>query len=106
MDTPSLEDKFRMPRANSDQALLTAARAFADDAEPLKDVFIAHELPSTFLDDLRTEIDAVERAAQAQATGRELSAGAAAQIEAALETALTAVQRLDVIVVNRLRDDR
>ena len=59
-DTPGLEDKFRLPRSGSDQALLNAARAFAMDAVPLKAAFIRHEMPANFLEELQTQIDAFE----------------------------------------------
>ena len=103
-DTPGLEDKFRMPRQHNDQALLDAARAFAQDAEPLAQAFITHELSPTFLTDLRAEIGEFERAAHDHVAGIETSIAAGAEIEAAVETALAAVHRLDAIVRNRLRD--
>src|SRR5438309_1464910 len=47
LDTPGLENKFRMPRSGSDQALLYAARAFATDAVALKAEFLRHEMNAT-----------------------------------------------------------
>ena len=52
LDTPGLDDKFRLPRSNAERAWLTAARTFHADALPLKDDFIAHEMPADFLDTL------------------------------------------------------
>jgi hypothetical protein len=52
MTLPGVLDKFRMPSSDSDQALLTAARAFAINAEPLKAEFIKRSLAETFLTDL------------------------------------------------------
>src|SRR5690349_3604751 len=44
LDTPGLQNKFRMPREGGDQTLLTAARVIAADAEAYRAEFIKHEL--------------------------------------------------------------
>jgi hypothetical protein len=61
-DVPGLDEKFRVPRNNNDQQLLSTARASATDAVPLSAQFIAYELPADFLDDLNAHIDALETA--------------------------------------------
>ncbi|MDQ3745018.1 MAG: hypothetical protein M3444_11605, partial [Acidobacteriota bacterium] len=81
LDMPGLENKFRMPRSGSDQALLHAARAFATDAEPLKDEFIRHELAASFIEDLKSDIANLERAMSVQNTGRGAHVAATASIE-------------------------
>jgi hypothetical protein len=105
LDIPGLENKFRMPRSGSDQALLYAARAFLGDAEPLKDEFIRHELPATFLEDLRADITNLERAMSRQNTGRGAQVTATASIEQTVERGMNALRRLDAIVRNKFRDD-
>lgn len=105
LDVPGLENKFRMPRSGSDQALLYAARAFLADAEPLKDEFIRHELPATFLEDLRADIANLERAMSGQNTGRGAQVTATASIEPTVERGMNALRRLDAIVRNKFRDD-
>jgi hypothetical protein len=45
-----------LPKVLSNQALLMTARAFAHDAEPIADRFIAHVMPKTFLADLEAAI--------------------------------------------------
>src|SRR2546421_12426656 len=52
IDSPGLEQKFRVPRGENDEILIAAARAFATDAVPLSAQFIAHEMPATFVDDM------------------------------------------------------
>src|SRR5205085_10383116 len=42
INDPGLADRFRMPHSNGDQALLSAARAFATDAVAYKAEFIKH----------------------------------------------------------------
>src|SRR5262245_41839789 len=40
-DKPGFDDPFRTPRLRSDQALVTAGRVFAREAEQVKDVLVA-----------------------------------------------------------------
>ena len=105
LDVPGLEDKFRLPRSGSDQALLTTARVFAADAAPLKAEFVRHELPADFLEDLNRDIEAFERAVNSQNTGKGAQVTATAAIDAAVERGMNAVQRLDAVVRNKFRDD-
>ena len=51
-EVPGISEKFRMPAVGNDQILLTTARAFGVEAEPLATQLIAHELPANFLDGL------------------------------------------------------
>ncbi len=62
IDTPGLEKLFRVPRGENDQIMLAAARAFAADAVPFAAQFVAHELPATFIDDLKASIANLEAA--------------------------------------------
>jgi hypothetical protein len=106
LDTPGLENKFRMPRSGSDQALLYAARAFAADAAPLKAEFLRHELHASFIEDLQAEIADLERAMGGQNTGRDAHVTATASADSTVERGMNAVRRLDAIVRNKYRDDR
>lgn len=105
LDTPGLENKFRLPRSGSDQALLNTARAFAADAAQVKAAFIRHELPTTFLEDLQMDIADLERAIGSQNTGRGAHVTATASIDAAVERGMNAVRKLDAIVRNKFRND-
>jgi len=106
LDAPGLGDKFRMPRTNGEQALLSTGRAFAQDARACAAAFVAHGLPLTFRKDLDAAIRGFETAIRDHAAGRETEVAARAAFDAAMEAALTAVWRLDAIVANRLCDDR
>src|SRR5207244_11705775 len=92
-------------RGTSDQRLLNAARAFLRDARPLAKSFIAHDMPVNFLSDLRADIDAFEQATRDRTAGKDTHIAARAGIESAMEAGLTAVQRLDAIMANSLRED-
>ena len=105
LDTTGLDDKCRVPRGHSDQRLLNGARAFAQDAQPLSAAFVAHKMPATFLTDLNADIKDFEQATQHHSAGREAQGAARAALEAALAAGLTAVNRLDAIVPNTLRND-
>jgi hypothetical protein len=104
IDMPGLGARFRMPSARNDHELATAAGSFGRAAAPLKTQFLAHGMPKTFLADLRTALEAFERATQDRLAAREASAGAKAGIATALEAALLALTRLDAVVLNTLRD--
>lgn len=100
-DVPGIEDKFRLPRGNNDQNLLSAARAFAADAEPLAAKFIAHELPADFLEDLRADIAALEEAINRQSSGVGDHVAANAAIDDAIGRGTEIVSKLDAIVKNK-----
>jgi hypothetical protein len=99
-DVPGLDDKFLLP-PNNDQLLLNAARAFATDATPLRAQFIAHELPANFLEDLNSDILALETAISAQSGGVGDHVAAAASIDDAMSRGLDTVRKLDTIVQNK-----
>jgi hypothetical protein len=103
--TPGLEDKFHLPDPQTDEAVLTAGRVFARDAAAFKSQFVGHGMPETFLADLDDLVVTFEKATRHRDAGRNEQTAARASIAAALESGMAAVQRLDVIVANRLQDD-
>jgi hypothetical protein len=100
-DIPGLDDKFRIPRNNNDQQLLSAARAFAADAEPLAAQFIAHEMPADFLANLNADIAALETAISNQASGVGAHVSAGAGLDDAMDRADEVMRRLDAIMRNK-----
>jgi hypothetical protein len=105
LDTPGLETKFRMPRSGTDQALITAGRAFAADAVPLAGEFQKHEMPADFIDELNADIAALEEAISGRARHRDSHVAATASLDATVDRGIKAVQRLNAIVRNKFRDD-
>jgi hypothetical protein len=103
--TPGMDDKFRMPRGNNDQALLNAARAFAADLDPLSALFIGHELPADFLSDLNLDINNMQAAIDNQANAVEDHVAAGVAIDDSIEQGMQAVRVLDAIVRNRYAND-
>jgi hypothetical protein len=71
----------------------------------LAKAFVAHDMPTNFLSELNADLQELEQAIRAHAVGKDTHVAARAGIDTAMEAGLTAVQRLDAIVANRLRDD-
>ena len=106
LDTPGLEDKFRMPRGRpTDVELLSVARAFAADALPLKDEFIRYGLPADFLARLNAAIAAFEQAIDKQQTSRRSQVASTAGLPEAVERGVNKVRQLNAVVRNTFRDD-
>ncbi|HMG73516.1 MAG TPA: hypothetical protein VK582_08445 [Pyrinomonadaceae bacterium] len=105
IDTPGLEKLFRVPRGENDQIMLAAARAFAADAVPFAAQFVAHELPETFIDDLKASIANLEAAISHQSGAIGERAGSRAGIAAILEETMITLRKLDPIVRNKYADD-
>jgi hypothetical protein len=103
--TPGLEDRFRMPRGNNDQALINTARAFSQDAAQIIDRFVGFGLPMEFRDDLDTAIRQFETAVDQQNAGRDTHVAATMAIDDALERGINIVRQLDAIVRNRYAGD-
>ena len=104
LGTNGLEAKFRMPRSGGKQALLNAARAFAQDVLPLKKQFLGLNMPADFLDTLEASIAECEAAFHLQAAGVSQKGTATVSLKDTFHTALVAVNVLDRIVRNTFRD--
>jgi hypothetical protein len=100
-DVPGIADMFRVPHNNNDQELLAFARAVAVKAVPFAALFISHELPADFIQDLQDDVTALEKAISEQASGTGEHVNARAEIRADLEAADLAKRKLDVIMRNK-----
>jgi hypothetical protein len=100
-EVPGIENKFRLPRDGNDQSLLSAARAAANDALPLKAQFIAHEMPADFLEDLNEDIADMEAAISSQSSGVGDHVAAGAAIDDAFARGMVLLRRLDAIMQNK-----
>jgi hypothetical protein len=105
LNTPGLDDKFRVPQESNDQKLIAAARGFARDAAPLAAQFIAHELPSNFIEELNADIAALEAAIDHHTDAVGDHVGARAGIDTAIDEAAGIVRQLDTIIRNKYRND-
>ena len=102
---PGVSAKFRIPRTNGDEALISAARAFVEAATPLKNDFLQREMPATFLEDLTAAIARFEGAVNEKNLNTDKRIGATAAIGASLERGAKLVRELDPIVENKFRGD-
>lgn len=103
--TPGLEDTFRLPRPQADQALLTTGRLFAEKATPLEAEFIAHAMPATFIADLNTAVAEFEAAIHHRSSSLADSAVVRQCITHTLAAGTAAALRLDAMIANHLAGD-
>ena len=102
---PGLDEKFRIPRNPTDEELLATARAFLEDATPLKPEFLRREVPESLFSELEDNITVFEGALGDHNTGKEESVSAGASIDGAVGRGLDALRELDPIVRNKLHDN-
>ena len=105
LDSPGADERFRLPRGNNDQALLSTARSFHSGVAPLSAEFTQHELPADFLDTLQAEINNFERAIGGQNNSRQARAAATSAIGEAVERGTAVVKRLDAVMRNKFNGD-
>ena len=104
-DQPGFKNTFQRPRRQTANAILTAARSYLRDLEPVAGLFVECGLPATVAADLAGRLAAYEEEVRRREAGKGERAAARAGIEVAMTEALNAARRLDVIVRNVLGDD-
>jgi hypothetical protein len=102
---PGVGDKFKLPQKVGDLKMLTRAKAFAEEAAPLRDAFIKFEMAPKFIDDLKAKIETLEQAIGKRAVCKGAHVATAGRLEAAMEIALGILVQLDPIVENKLTGD-
>jgi hypothetical protein len=102
---PGISAIFRVPRNVSDEVLINAARAFVTAATPLKNEFIQHEMPATFIEDLADAIEKFEEATGSKNLNTSKRVSATAALSSELEQAMQLKRELDPIVRNKYRNN-
>jgi hypothetical protein len=97
--------QFWMSKDRSDRSLLTLAPIFASRAEPFKQKFIDSMLPPDFIDRLGAAALDLENAMKDQISKVNSRVSATSAIERSRTAALEALDRLDPMMRNLLRDD-
>ena len=97
--------EFWMPRNRGDRSILDVGKVFLKNAQPCKQAFIDSHLPADFLERLDVAIQDLENAINDQTVSRAAHMSATAAIEQTRSDALSALQGLDPIMENLLRDD-
>jgi hypothetical protein len=105
IEVPGLDNMFRLPRGDSDEELIAAARAVAADAVPLLSHFIAHEMPATCLDDLNASITRFEDKMDDQSGAVGDRIGSRVAINGKLEDLMLTRRQLNPIMENKYADD-
>ncbi len=105
LEDPGLENKFRLPRNPSDQALLNSARAFLSDATPLAAEFTRREMATDFLSELQEAIQAFEQAITGRNHDREGQVTATASLDVVIGKGLKHVKQLNAVVRNKYRNN-
>ncbi len=106
LNRPGADSGFQPPASYSDAAVRTAARTFLKEAAPLSAVFVEYGLPSTFLQDLQSALDAFAERVDSRSTRKVRMFDARHTIRTAIEDGNAALRMLDVIVANVLANDR
>ena len=105
-DDPALKGDFRLPATNpNEQTLLSTARSFRADAEPLKARFVEYGMATDFLDALDGRIAEFESFGERQRAGTSGRAGDRAATDSALEELDAEIARLDAYVCNAFAAD-
>ena len=104
-DLPEFDDKYLIPRSNSYEGLLTAARTFLQEATPNAALFIEFELPANFIDTLQKGIQRMEEAGTDQDDGLSDQVGGTAELAANAVAGMKARKQLLVIVRNKMADE-
>jgi hypothetical protein len=103
---PELKGKFQFSRTDrSDRSLIAVAHSFAAAAPPFKPLFIAYELAADFIESMNADADALEQQMALQTEGVGARVSTNASIDQSLEHVDDYVDKLDVIVRNKYRND-
>jgi hypothetical protein len=105
LDRTDLKDKFLTPHGINQQALLTLARTYGNDAFPLRADLIRRGLGADFIADLDAAAIAFDAALKKRMQGRDLRIAATAEINRLIALGLRLVRELGVIVRNTYADD-
>jgi hypothetical protein len=101
---PGVKEKFRMPVSNAYHVVLAGARAFVEDAEPIKAAFIERALPATFVDDLDALVTQFASATAMKEAGRAETVGGTAGLASAAASATKTVRELRSCMRYHLRN--
>lgn len=105
IETPGTEDRFRLPRSNGEDAILSTARQFATDAEPMASEFQSYGLPADFLADLQADVAAYSELQGQKDAALQSRVGAVSGLDESISQSSQIVDTLNAIVRNVLRDD-
>lgn len=97
--------KFRMPRSQNDQNLLSIARAFYDQSEQFNADFTAYGMDANFRAALETAIDEFDMSLNPPATAIDGQVAATAELGDAVGRGMIARRVLDGVVKNKYKNN-
>jgi hypothetical protein len=97
--------QFWMSRDKSDRSLLAMGQTFASRAEPLKQAFIDSHMAPDFIERLNAAVENLEKTIKDQVFRENTRMAATSAIDQTRNDALSALERLDPLMENLLRDD-
>lgn len=105
INDPGFRRLFNVPDENNDQTLLAAARVFVEEARRFEADFARRGIPKELADQLEADINAMEAAMSAKASGQMETVGATAGIDAEIERGMNAEKILDSMMRNVYDDN-
>jgi hypothetical protein len=106
LDHPELKGGFKFKGATtSDRNLLATARAFLSAGQPIKALFIEYEMPADTFDKLSACITTLEQHTDKGTASRGESVEAGASLESAFRRGEEALERFNIVVRNKYRND-
>jgi len=105
LDEPGADSTFQPPAGLSDVMVLAAARGYLANLDAVKGAFVERSFPPTFVDDFRQVTETFANALDGRVVNKTDRSDATAAIVAAVDRAMKAARRLDVIVANAFADD-
>lgn len=106
LDRADIQGMFGRPQKNSNgQTLIADAHAIADKAATVVGLFTDNGLPATFVNDMRSHAGSLENAMQIQTEAVGETIRANSEIAAVIRRMNGLIERLDVIVRNKYRND-
>lgn len=100
-----IEDLFRLPRKQSEESWLAAARAFYRDSAAYEEAFFDFDLPVTFRADLLSLINSVDAASTDTDISESERGGATGALKAYFRELGKLGRRANNIVLNKYEDD-
>ena len=97
--------QFWLPRDRSDRALVEFGHKFVLEAEPLQQKFLECRLPPDFIDQLKATVAKLDQTITRQAVCKGDRRNASATVIGARDAAVGALQRLDPLMDNVLREE-
>jgi hypothetical protein len=106
LDHPELKGGFQFKgNSMSYRTLLATARAFLSAAQPIKALFVEYEMPADTFDKLSANITSIEQHTDKGTASRGERVAASASLESVLRRGEEALERFNIAVRNKYRDD-